>query len=509
MSVSNGQLANQTTFNNAFVSRLVDTSTVGKLDLNNSVIADSGPTVTNVQRHINDFIQNAKLFVYTLNEGTMSWSGTALTFSEDIKIRFEDNGVINTILATNSPVTLADGESVYVTLTRDTTGNLTPVIASSLPTGKDIFRFVTRIGNDLFFYDGSVLLSGYTAIIGLVGSVNNGTAGRLAIYPSAGYVVDDVYTQNSQSIDVLIEAQATRSAGIEYTIPNPGDAVTAASFVLTEGAQTINGNKTFGNDVVISGDLTVAGTTTTVSTTNTLIKDKLITLNDGGAAASGGGSGIEIEENAIATGYFKTSSDRNSWELKAPNVAGVATLTPDATSRTYTLPAASGTLLTDIVQDTTPQLGGELDVNGNAIVSASNGNIIVAPNGTGRVLLSTQGSLTQYADEKYFHGKTISASTTAVLSDLTFDTTVYKSQLVEYQIREATTNGTRVGRLFISVDGASGVAATNVDVVNFSGETEDIGVSWSGAMSGNNAQISYTKDANAATIHMVVKRFLA
>ena len=39
----------------------------------------------------------------------------------------------------------------------------------------------------------------------------------------------------------------------------------------------------------------------------------------------------------------------------------------------------------DIVEDTTPQLGGNLDVNGNSIVSVSNGNIAIAPNGTGHV----------------------------------------------------------------------------------------------------------------------------
>ena len=43
--------------------------------------------------------------------------------------------------------------------------------------------------------------------------------------------------------------------------------------------------------------------------------------------------------------------------------------------------------ITDLVQDTTPQLGGSLDVNGNSIVSTSNGNIVILPNGTGKVSL--------------------------------------------------------------------------------------------------------------------------
>jgi hypothetical protein len=39
--------------------------------------------------------------------------------------------------------------------------------------------------------------------------------------------------------------------------------------------------------------------------------------------------------------------------------------------------------LENIVADTTPQLGGSLDVNGQQIVSVSNGNISIQPNGTG------------------------------------------------------------------------------------------------------------------------------
>jgi hypothetical protein len=42
----------------------------------------------------------------------------------------------------------------------------------------------------------------------------------------------------------------------------------------------------------------------------------------------------------------------------------------------------------DVVTDTTPQLGGNLDVNGNSIVSTSNANITLAPDGTGDVVLS-------------------------------------------------------------------------------------------------------------------------
>ena len=41
----------------------------------------------------------------------------------------------------------------------------------------------------------------------------------------------------------------------------------------------------------------------------------------------------------------------------------------------------------DLVSDTSPQLGGNLDVNGNSIVSTSNGNIAITPNGSGKVVI--------------------------------------------------------------------------------------------------------------------------
>ena len=43
--------------------------------------------------------------------------------------------------------------------------------------------------------------------------------------------------------------------------------------------------------------------------------------------------------------------------------------------------------MTDLVQDTTPQLGGSLDVNGQSIVSVSNGNIAITPDGSGKVVM--------------------------------------------------------------------------------------------------------------------------
>ena len=44
--------------------------------------------------------------------------------------------------------------------------------------------------------------------------------------------------------------------------------------------------------------------------------------------------------------------------------------------------------MTSLLVDSTPQLGGNLDVNGNSIVSTSNGDITIAPNGAGEINLN-------------------------------------------------------------------------------------------------------------------------
>jgi hypothetical protein len=82
--------------------------------------------------------------------------------------------------------------------------------------------------------------------------------------------------------------------------------------------------------------------------------------------------------------------------------------------------------LSNIVEDTTPQLGGNLDVNGQSIVSASNGDIAITPNGTGSIILdgltwpSADGTANQVL--KTAGDGTLSfgdASTVAALNDLT------------------------------------------------------------------------------------------
>jgi hypothetical protein len=81
--------------------------------------------------------------------------------------------------------------------------------------------------------------------------------------------------------------------------------------------------------------------------------------------------------------------------------------------------------LGNVIEDTTPQLGGNLDVNGNAIVSASAGNIAITPDTTGRIVLDgftwpdTDGTPNQVLKTNGFGTLSFGdASTVAALNDL-------------------------------------------------------------------------------------------
>ena len=90
------------------------------------------------------------------------------------------------------------------------------------------------------------------------------------------------------------------------------------------------------------------------------------------------------------TGYSNSSVDAH---LNQSTASTNEVLSWNGSDYDWVAQASGG--LSDIVSDTTPQLGGNLDVNGQDIVSVSNGDIDLDPNGSGVVVFkgnSTKGS---------------------------------------------------------------------------------------------------------------------
>jgi len=150
------------------------------------------------------------------------------------------------------------------------------------------------------------------------------------------------------------------------------------------GNYTIDPTGTFtvDADTTITGNLTVNGTTSTINTTDLAITDNIIVLNQGelGAGVSLGTDGIEIDRGSLTDVQLRWNDTLDFWEL---------TLDGAVYDQIVTV-AVVGTFLNDLIDDVTPQLGGDLDVNGKRIISAqTNQDVEVDPAGTGALLVTS------------------------------------------------------------------------------------------------------------------------
>lgn len=131
------------------------------------------------------------------------------------------------------------------------------------------------------------------------------------------------------------------------------------------------------SDLAVTGNLNVTGTQTVFNTVTTDIQDRQITLNEGESAAGVTGvySGLQIDRGSLPDAWLVFDESVDAFRVSFDNGSSFSTLLTSA-----------GGGLTNVVEDTTPQLGGDLDINGKNIVSSvSNQDINFVPNGTGNV----------------------------------------------------------------------------------------------------------------------------
>ena len=112
--------------------------------------------------------------------------------------------------------------------------------------------------------------------------------------------------------------------------------------------------------------------------TSAKIADDTIVNADINSSAAIAGSKINMSLNQLSDVNVGTpGSNQDDQVLAWDNANSEFSLT--------TVSSSGSGGLSDIVDDSSPQLGGALDVNGNDITSASNGNIVIDPNGTGNI----------------------------------------------------------------------------------------------------------------------------
>jgi hypothetical protein len=142
--------------------------------------------------------------------------------------------------------------------------------------------------------------------------------------------------------------------------------------------------------------------TNTDAPTKNAVRDKfetLGTLSTQSGTFSGTSSGTNTGDQTSIVGISGTLAEFNT-AISDGNIPVVSDTAYDATSWNGNNDAATKNALRDkfetisaggisnVVEDATPQLGGDLDVNGNAIVSVSDGDIDITPDGTGAINLN-------------------------------------------------------------------------------------------------------------------------
>ena len=134
-------------------------------------------------------------------------------------------------------------------------------------------------------------------------------------------------------------------------------------------------NITIAGELVVTGDLTVSGDDITMGTNtsgNLLIAD--------GSNFNSVAVGSLSEISTVASDDVFLAVDTSGGGLKK------------ITRSTVVAGLATSSAISNVVEDTSPQLGSDLDVNGNDIVSVSNGNINLLPNGSGKVIIDGNGT---------------------------------------------------------------------------------------------------------------------
>lgn len=137
------------------------------------------------------------------------------------------------------------------------------------------------------------------------------------------------------------------------------------------------------------------------------------------------------------------------------------------------LPGGGGGGLANVVDDLTPQLGGDLDVNGQSIVSVSNGDVDIAPNGTGRLTVQSDIYTTGSIE---FEGATANAfETTLTVTDPTADRTITLPDATGTVLLDnAAAVSTHVSAYFVGDGTTNDPQITGNSTVAFAMDTEDV-----------------------------------
>ena len=309
------------------------------------------------------------------NVGAVQLDSIAGDGDTDTSITFSGSDVI----------TIAAGGANQVTFTN---GAIVPSTDNDIDLGTSSVEF-----KDAFF-DGTVTSDAFVGP--LTGDVTGNVSGTAATVTGAAQSnITSLGTLTTLTVDDITINGSTISDGGDFTLDIDGDITLDANggdiLFKDDGTTFGSATNTSGNLIIKSGTttaLTFSGANVTVAGDLTISGDDLVMgTNTAGHILVADGTNF----NPVAVGDLsEISTVANDDVFLAVDTSGGG-LKKIARSAVVS-GLASSAAISNVSEDTTPQLGGDLDVNGNDLVSTSNGNISLLPNGTGKVIIDGNGS---------------------------------------------------------------------------------------------------------------------
>ena len=277
---------------------------------------------------------------------------------------------------TDTSITFSGSDVITITAGGDAqftfnNGSIVPSTDNDIDLGTSSLEFKDG------YFDGTV----YADAINFNGTAISATAAELNIM--------DGVTATTAELNIMDGVTSTASE------LNLVDGITAGT-VSASKAVIVDSNKdlTGFRNLTISGDLTVSGDDITMGT------------NTAGNLLVADGTNF----NSIAVGDLsEISSVASDDVLMAVDTSGGGL--KKISRSTLVSGLASSSALSNVVEDTSPQLGGDLDMNGADIVTTSNADLELAPNGTGHVTVkgNTNSGAIQFNCESNSHGQIVKA----------------------------------------------------------------------------------------------------
>ena len=447
------------------------------------------------------------------NDGVLTWKEDEdyFEFSDDIllatteKVQFRDTAIYINSSTDGQLDLVADTEIQIAATTVDINGNVD--ISGTLTIGSAGISEA-----ELEILDGATVTTTELDIID-----GDTSAGTTAVAGGDGIVTNDSGTMRQTTVDTFDTYLSQTSKTLtNKTLTTPVIAEIDSGTDITLDATADINLDAGGGDVFLKDDGTTYGSLTN-SSGNLVVKSGTTTaLTFSGADATIAGdltiSGDDLTMGTNTAGHLLIADGTNFNPVSVTSLSEISTVANDdvfiavdtsggglkKVARSAIVSGlASSSAISNVADDSTPQLGGNLDMNGNDIVTTSNADLELAPNGTGHVTVKgndNQGTI-QLNCENNSHGQQIKAAPHSESANnvLTLPSTGGDARLVSTASTATLTNKSLTAPILTGSSSAAGSILFKEDTDNGTNAVTLIGPA-------STADVTVTLPSSAGTV---------